>query len=212
MKIQDLTEALSKYLPDADISIVEKAYEYSAKAHQGQSRRSGEAYISHPLEVANNLVKLKMDETTLAAGLLHDTIEDTLSTPKEIQKLFGDEIFQLVDGVTKISKINFSSHEEIQAENYRKMIFAMAKDIRVVLIKLADRAHNVQTLESLSEERRRRIARETIDIYAPIANRLGIGWLKTELENGSFRYLYTEEYSTINDNNTHIKLPTSDLE
>ena len=104
MKIQDLTEALSKYLPDADISVVEKAYEYSAKAHQGQSRRSGEAYISHPLEVANNLVKLKMDETTLAAGLLHDTIEDTLSTPKEIQKLFGDEIFQLVDGVTKISK------------------------------------------------------------------------------------------------------------
>ena len=108
MKIQDLTEALSKYLPDADIGIVQKAYEYSAKAHQGQSRRSGEAYISHPLEVANNLVKLKMDETTLAAGLLHDTIEDTLSTPKEIQKLFGDEIFQLVDGVTKISKINFS--------------------------------------------------------------------------------------------------------
>ena len=151
MKIQDLTEALSKYLPDADIGIVQKAYEYSAKAHQGQSRRSGEAYISHPLEVANNLVKLKMDETTLAAGLLHDTIEDTLSTSKEIQKLFGDEIFQLVDGVTKISKIDFSSREEIQAENYRKMIFAMAKDIRVVLIKLADRAHNVQTLDSLSE-------------------------------------------------------------
>ena len=197
MKIQDLTEALSKYLPDADFGIVQKAYEYSAKAHQGQSRRSGEAYISHPLEVANNLVKLKMDETALAAGLLHDTIEDTLSTSKEIQKLFGDEIFQLVDGVTKISKINFSSHEEIQAENYRKMIFAMAKDIRVVLIKLADRAHNVQTLESLSEERRRRIARETIDIYAPIANRLGIGWLKTELENGSFRYLYPEEYRAI---------------
>ena len=199
MKIEDLTEALSKYLPDADVGIVQKAYEYSAKAHQGQSRRSGEAYISHPLEVANNLVKLKMDETTLAAGLLHDTIEDTLSTSKEIQKLFGDEIFQLVDGVTKISKIDFSSREEIQAENYRKMIFAMAKDIRVVLIKLADRAHNVQTLESLSEERRRRIARETIDIYAPIANRLGIGWLKTELENGSFRYLYPEEYMAIRD-------------
>lgn len=197
MKIEDLIESLSKYLPEADIGLVQRAYEYSAKAHQGQSRRSGEAYISHPLEVANNLVKLKMDETTLAAGLLHDTIEDTLSTPEEIQELFGEEIFQLVDGVTKISKMNFSSHEENQAENYRKMIFAMAKDIRVVLIKLADRAHNVQTLDSLSEERQRRIARETIDIYAPIANRLGIGWLKTELENGSFRYLFPEEYSVI---------------
>ena len=190
MRVQELTEELLKYLPDADIGIVLKAYEYSAKAHLGQSRRSGEAYISHPIEVAHNLVKLKMDATTLAAGLLHDTLEDTLSTPEEIQELFGDEIFQLVDGVTKISKMNFSSREESQAENYRKMIFAMAKDIRVVLIKLADRTHNIQTLDSLSEERQRRIARETIDIYAPIANRLGIGWLNTELENGSFRYLY----------------------
>ena len=197
MRVQELTEELLKYLPDADVSIVRKAYEYSAKAHLGQSRRSGEAYISHPIEVAHNLVKLKMDEITLAAGLLHDTLEDTLSTPEEIQDLFGDEIFQLVDGVTKISKMNFSSREENQAENYRKMIFAMAKDIRVVLIKLADRTHNVQTLESLSEERQRRIARETIDIYAPIANRLGIGWLNTELENSSFRYLYPEEYRAI---------------
>ncbi|MBC8284749.1 MAG: bifunctional (p)ppGpp synthetase/guanosine-3',5'-bis(diphosphate) 3'-pyrophosphohydrolase, partial [Nitrospinae bacterium] len=197
MRVQELIEELLKYLPDADIGIVQKAYEYSAKAHLGQSRRSGEAYISHPIEVAHNLVKLKMDENTLAAGLLHDTIEDTLSTPEEIQELFGEEIFQLVDGVTKISKIEFSSREENQAENYRKMIFAMAKDIRVVLIKLADRAHNVQTLESLSEERQRRIARETIDIYAPIANRLGIGWLKTDLENGSFRYLYPDEYKAI---------------
>ena len=197
MRVQELTEELLKYLPDADIDLVRKAYEYSAKAHLGQSRRSGEAYISHPIEVAHNLVKLKMDETTLAAGLLHDTLEDTLSTPEEIQNLFGDEIFQLVDGVTKISKMNFSSREENQAENYRKMIFAMAKDIRVVLIKLADRTHNVKTLESLSEERQRRIARETIDIYAPIAKRLGIGWLNTELENGSFRYLYPEEYRAI---------------
>ena len=197
MKVQEITEELLKYLPDANIDIVQKAYEYSAKAHLGQSRRSGEAYISHPIEVARNLVKLKMDENTLAAGFLHDTIEDTLSTPEEIQELFGEEIFQLVDGVTKISKIQFSSHEENQAENYRKMIFAMAKDIRVVLIKLADRTHNMQTLEPLSEERQRRIARETIDIYAPIANRLGIGWLKTELENGSFRYLYPDEYRAI---------------
>ena len=199
MKVQEITEELLKYLPDADIGVVQKAYEYSAKAHLGQSRRSGEAYISHPIEVARNLVKLRMDENTLAAGLLHDTIEDTLSTPEEIQALFGKEIFQLVDGVTKISKMEFSSREESQAENYRKMIFAMAKDIRVVLIKLADRTHNIKTLESLSEERQRRIARETIDIYAPIANRLGIGWLKTELENDSFRYLYPDEYRAIED-------------
>jgi GTP diphosphokinase / guanosine-3',5'-bis(diphosphate) 3'-diphosphatase len=197
MKVQDLTDALLEYMPDADVDIILNAYIYSAKAHRGQSRRSGEAYISHPLEVANNLVKLKLDATTVAAGLLHDTIEDTLSTPEEIKELFGEEIFQLVDGVTKISKINFSSHEESQAENYRKMIFAMARDIRVVLIKLADRAHNMLTLESLSEERQRRIARETLEIYAPIANRLGIGWLKNELENGSFRYLYPEEYRMI---------------
>ncbi len=197
MKVQDLTDALLEYLPDADVDIILNAYIYSAKAHRGQSRRSGEAYISHPLEVANNLVKLKLDATTVAAGLLHDTIEDTLSTPEEIKELFGEEIFQLVDGVTKISQIHFSSHEESQAENYRKMIFAMAQDIRVVLIKLADRAHNMQTLESLSEERQRRIARETLEIYAPIANRLGIGWMKTELENGSFRYLYPEEYRVI---------------
>ena len=197
MKVQDLTDALLEYMPDADVDIILNAYIYSAKAHRGQSRRSGEAYISHPLEVANNLVKLKLDATTVAAGLLHDTIEDTLSTPEEIKELFGEEIFQLVDGVTKISQIHFSSHEESQAENYRKMIFAMAQDIRVVLIKLADRAHNMQTLESLSEERQRRIARETLEIYAPIANRLGIGWMKIELENGSFRYLYPEEYRTI---------------
>jgi GTP pyrophosphokinase len=197
MKVQDLTDALLEYMPDADVDIILNAYIYSAKAHRGQSRRSGEAYISHPLEVAHNLVKLKLDATTVAAGLLHDTIEDTLSTPEEIKELFGEEIFQLVDGVTKISQIHFSSHEESQAENYRKMIFAMAHDIRVVLIKLADRAHNMQTLDSLSEERQRRIARETLEIYAPIANRLGIGWLKTELEEGSFQYLYPEEFRAI---------------
>ncbi len=197
MKVQDLTDALLEYMPDADVDIILNAYIYSAKAHRGQSRRSGEAYISHPLEVANNLVKLKLDATTVAAGLLHDTIEDTLSTPEEIKELFGEEIFQLVDGVTKISKINYSSYEESQAENYRKMIFAMSRDIRVVLIKLADRAHNMMTLKSLSEERQRRIARETLEIYAPIANRLGIGWMKNELEDGSFRYLYPEEYRMI---------------
>ncbi|MFP6637957.1 MAG: bifunctional (p)ppGpp synthetase/guanosine-3',5'-bis(diphosphate) 3'-pyrophosphohydrolase [Nitrospinaceae bacterium] len=197
MKVQGLTDALLEYMPDADVDIILNAYIYSAKAHRGQSRRSGEAYFSHPLEVANNLIKLKLDANTVAAGLLHDTIEDTLSTPEEIKELFGEEIYQLVDGVTKISKIHFSSHEESQAENYRKMIFAMARDIRVVLIKLADRAHNMQTLASLSEERQRRIARETLEIYAPIADRLGIGWMKDELEDGSFRYIYPYEYREI---------------
>lgn len=154
-RIQELIDAVLEYHSEADVDVILSAYRYSEKAHRGQSRKSGEAYISHPLEVAYNLTRLKMDEQTVAAGLLHDTIEDTLSTHEEIQDLFGDEICQLVDGVTKISKMEFSSREETQAENYRKMIFAMAKDIRVVLIKLADRTHNVQTLESLSEERQR---------------------------------------------------------
>lgn len=176
------------------MGIILDAYLYSEKAHKGQSRKSGEAYISHPVNVAYNLTRLKMDEQTVAAGLLHDTLEDTLATPEEIKDLFGEEVYHLVEGVTKISKMEFSSHEESQAENYRKMILAMAKDIRVVLIKLADRAHNLQTLGSLPEERRRRIARETLDIYSPLANRLGIGWMRSELENGAFRYLYPEEY------------------
>ncbi|VAX29765.1 Guanosine-3',5'-bis(diphosphate) 3'-pyrophosphohydrolase / GTP pyrophosphokinase, (p)ppGpp synthetase II [hydrothermal vent metagenome] len=197
LRIQDLTDAVLEYHPEADIDVILDAYLYSAKAHRGQSRKSGEAYISHPIEVAYNLTRLKMDEQTVAAGLLHDTIEDTLSTPEEIKDLFGDEIYHLVEGVTKISKMEFSSREETQAENYRKMILAMAKDIRVILIKLADRAHNIQTLESLSEERQRRIARETLDIFAPLANRLGIGWMRAELENGAFKYLYPNEYSAI---------------
>jgi len=197
LKIQDLTEEVLRYHPDADVDIILDAYLYSIKAHRGQSRSSGEAYISHPIEVAYNLAKLKVDERTVAAGLLHDTIEDTLTTPEEITELFGEEIFQLVDGVTKIGMIEFSSREESQAENYRKMILAMAKDIRVVLIKLADRAHNMQTLDHLSEDRQKRIARETLDIFAPIANRLGIGWMKNDLENGAFKYVHPEEYRMI---------------
>ena len=197
LRIQDITNAVLEYHPEADVDVILEAYLYSAKAHRGQSRKSGEAYISHPIEVAYNLTRLKMDEQTVAAGLLHDTIEDTLATPEEIQDQFGDEIYQLVDGVTKISKMEFSSREETQAENYRKMILAMARDIRVILIKLADRAHNLQTLGSLSEERQRRIARETMDIFAPLANRLGIGWLKSELENGAFKYLFPNEYLVI---------------
>jgi guanosine-3',5'-bis(diphosphate) 3'-pyrophosphohydrolase len=197
--LDDITEAVLAYHPEADVDIILDAYLFSAKAHRGQSRQSGEAYLSHPVEVAYNLTRLKMDEKTVAAGLLHDTLEDTLATEEEIRELFGDEIYHMVDGVTKISQVQFASWEEKQAENYRKMILAMAHDIRVVLIKLADRAHNLQTLESLSPEQQRRISKETLDIYAPIANRLGIGWLKAELEDGSFQYVRPEKHKSIMD-------------
>ncbi len=195
--LDEITDAVLEYHPEADVDIILDAYLFSAKAHRGQSRQSGEAYLSHPVEVAYNLTRLKMDEKTVAAGLLHDTLEDTLATEDEIKELFGDEIYHMVDGVTKISQVQFASWEEKQAENYRKMILAMAHDIRVVLIKLADRAHNLRTLESLSTEQQRRISKETLDIYAPIANRLGIGWLKAELEDGSFRYVRPEKYKSI---------------
>lgn len=197
MKLEDITEAVIRYHPKADLDVISEAYTYSANAHHDQSRLCGAAYISHPLEVAFNLTRLKMDEQTIAAGLLHDTIEDTLATAEELQKLFGQEIYHLVEGVTKISQIKFSSREESQAENYRKMILAMSEDIRVVLIKLADRAHNVKTLGSLNLGSQRRIARETLDIFAPIANRLGIGWMKDELENGAFMYLMPDEHESI---------------
>jgi GTP pyrophosphokinase len=190
--LNEITNAVLKYHPKADVDVILRAYLYSAKAHRGQSRHSGEAYFSHPLHVALNLTRLKMDEQTIAAGLLHDTLEDTLATADELKALFGEEIYQLVDGVTKIGQVEFESREEKQAENYRKMILAMARDIRVIMIKLADRAHNMQTLDSMSDEQRRRIATETLDIYAPVANRLGIGWLKTELENGSFKHLHPD--------------------
>ncbi len=201
--LDEITDAVLAYHPEAEIDIILDAYVFSAKAHRGQSRQSGEVYLSHPIEVAYNLTRLKMDEKTVAAGLLHDTLEDTLATAEEIQELFGDEIFHMVDGVTKISQVQFGSWEEKQAENYRKMILAMAHDIRVVMIKLADRAHNLQTLESLSPEQQRRISKETLDIYAPIANRLGIGWLKAELEDGSFQYVSPEKFKSVVDRMDH---------
>jgi len=197
MNLADIANAVKSYHPNADLDIIWGAYIYSAKAHQNQHRRSGAAYISHPLEVAFNLTRLRMDEQTIAAGLLHDTIEDTLLTAEELRSFFGDEIYHLVEGVTKISQIQFSSKEESQAENYRKMILAMSEDIRVVLIKLADRAHNIKTLGSLSSGDQQRIARETLDIFVPIANRLGIGWMKDELEDGAFMYMMPDEHESI---------------
>ena len=198
-QLKEITDAVLAYHPEADLDLILDAYVFSAKAHRGQSRKTGEAYLSHPVEVAYNLTRLKMDEKTVAAGLLHDTLEDTLATAEEINQLFGDEIYHMVEGVTKISQVQFATWEEKQAENYRKMVLAMARDIRVVLIKLADRAHNLQTLDSMSPEQKRRISKETLDIYAPIANRLGIGWLKAELEDGSFKYVQPEKFKSIVD-------------
>ena len=197
MNLADIAVAVKSYNPVANLVTIWGAYVYSATAHQNQHRRSGAAYISHPLEVAFNLTRLRMDEQTIAAGLLHDTIEDTLLTAEELRRFFGDEIYHLVEGVTKISQIQFSSEEESQAENYRKMILAMSEDIRVVLIKLADRAHNIKTLGSLSSDDQQRIARETLDIFVPIANRLGIGWMKDELEDGAFMYMMPDEHESI---------------
>lgn len=192
--LEELHEAILKYYPDVDFTQIDKAYHFAAVKHQGQIRKSGEPYYIHPVEVTKTLTKLRMDVPSLIASLLHDVVEDTEASLDDIEKEFGQEVRVLVDGVTKLSKFNFKSTEEAQAENFRKMIIAMAKDIRVIIIKLADRLHNMRTLNHLTEEKQKRIANETIDIYAPIANRLGIAWLKTELEDTSFMYLEPEIY------------------
>ena len=168
--------------------------------HQGQKRRSGEPYFVHPVEVAKLLTTMKLDVPTVITGLLHDTVEDTLTTLEEVEQQFGTEVAGLVDGVTKISQIHFTTREERQAENFRKMILAMGRDIRVVLVKLADRTHNMRTLSYLSPNKRREIAAETLDIYAPLAHRLGIYWLKSELEDNALRYLHPEVYRQLKRN------------
>jgi len=197
VRLDDIIEKVLLYNPSADFDVLRKAYVFSAKVHQGQVRLSGEPYLTHPMEVAGILADLKMDVPSIVTGLLHDTIEDTLTTAEELETLFGDEIVNLVDGVTKIGKIIFRTSEERQAENFRKMLLAMARDIRVILVKLADRLHNMRTLEFQPESRRRRIAQETLDIYAPLANRLGISWLKSELEDLSFRYLHSDIFQEL---------------
>ncbi len=197
VRINDIIEKVSSYINDPDIDLLMKAYVFSAQVHRGQKRKSGEPYLIHPLEVANILADMNLDVSTICAGLLHDTIEDTLTTLEDIKREFGDEIAFLVDGVTKISKVPIKpwpDEEEEQAENLRKMILAMGKDIRVILIKLADRLHNMKTLEFLSPEKRKEIARETLEIYAPIANRLGIYRIKQELEDLSLKHLEPEVY------------------
>ena len=197
IRLNDITSQVLSYHPKADIELIEKAYVYSAKVHQGQIRLSGEPYLSHPLEAAYILTQLKMDVVCIAAGLLHDVVEDTHASLEEISGLFGEETANIVDGVTKISKIHFKSSEQRQAENVRKMILAMSTDIRVILVKLADRLHNMRTLGFQSEEKQRTIATETLDIYAPLAGRMGIHWIKSNLEDLCLYYLEPEIYASI---------------
>ncbi|MDX2500396.1 MAG: bifunctional (p)ppGpp synthetase/guanosine-3',5'-bis(diphosphate) 3'-pyrophosphohydrolase [Deltaproteobacteria bacterium] len=197
IRINDVIDKISEYYPQADFDIIDRAYIYSARVHDGQVRLSGEPYLSHPLEVAGILADMKLDVISVASGLLHDVIEDTHAVPEEIEKLFGPEILHIVSGVTKLSSLPFHSSRARQAESLRKMFLAMADDIRVILIKLADRLHNMRTLEYHKPNKRIKIARETLDIYAPISARLGIYWIKNELEESSFKYLQTEEHNRI---------------
>ncbi len=197
IRLNDITSQILSYHPKANIDLVEKAYVYSAKAHQGQIRLSGEPYLSHPLEVAYILTKMKMDVTCIAAGFLHDTLEDTEAEADEIKHLFGEETANIVEGVTKISRMQFTSRQQRQAENVRKMILAMSSDIRVILVKLADRLHNMRTLGFQTPEKQRLIAAETEDIYAPLAGRMGIQWIKSSLEDLCLYYLEPKIYEDI---------------
>lgn len=192
--IEEIIKKIQSYQPDAPIEIVIQAYELAVDAHKGQTRASGEEYICHPLGVARILAELQIDALTISASLLHDVVEDTAFSLEEIEKLFGKEIAMLVDGVTKLSRIEYKSKEEQQLENFRKMFLAMARDIRVVLIKLADRLHNMRTLKHMPEHKQRRISQETHEIFAPLAHRLGISNVKWELEDLAFRYLEPEKY------------------
>ncbi len=197
IRINDIVDKVSDYVPDADADIIERAYIYSARVHEGQVRLSGEPYLSHPLEVAGILADMKLDPESVVAAILHDVIEDTSATPEEIMRLFGPVVLHIVSGVSKLSSLSFGTSQARQAESIRKMFLAMADDIRVILIKLADRLHNMRTLQFHSADKRKEIAQETLDIYAPIAARLGIYWIKNELEETSFKYIQPEEFSRI---------------
>src|ERR671915_264294 len=197
IRFEDLVEKVRASNPDADTELLRRAYVFSAFEHKGQVRHSGEPYLVHPLQVADLLADMKLDVVAIAAGLLHDIVEDTQTPIERIQELFGADVAHVVEGVTKLGAIKFSSIEERQAENFRKMLLAMVDDIRVILVKLADRLHNMRTLHHLPEERRTKIAQETLDIYAPIANRLGMSKVKNELEELAFKTLEPKAYQVL---------------
>jgi GTP diphosphokinase / guanosine-3',5'-bis(diphosphate) 3'-diphosphatase len=197
IRYEDLEEKVLQYQPNADVDLLRKAYIFSAREHKGQVRLSGEPYLTHPLEVANILAEMRLDVACVSVGLLHDVVEDTLTDLHTLRDYFGEDIAHLVDGVTKIGKIRFSSLEEQQAENFRKLLLAMVDDIRVILVKLADRLHNMRTLQHLPPEKQKRIARETLDIYAPIALRLGMARIRGELEDLAFSYLDPVSYKKL---------------
>ena len=197
IRIQEILDKIAAHNPSADLELIQKAYVFAATAHVGQTRLSGEPYLSHPLAVADTLAEMGFDEATVAAGLLHDTVEDTKATIEELDENFGEDVADIVDGVTKISMIPFENKEEAQAENIRKMILAMSHDMRVLMVKLADRLHNMRTLDFQKAHKQKRIAQETMDIYAPLANRLGLYVLKRDLEDLSFKYLRPDIYNQI---------------
>jgi GTP pyrophosphokinase len=197
IRIEDIVEKVRRNHPQADTDLLRRAYLFSAREHKGQKRASGESYLVHPLEVAHILAEMRLDEVAVATGLLHDVVEDTLVELDTIREYFGEEITHLVDGLTKIAQISNVSREEQQAENVRKMVLAMVDDVRVVLVKLADRLHNMRTLHYLPTEKRKRIAQETMDIFAPIAHRLGMGKIRGELEDLAFQHLHPEDYRTL---------------
>src|SRR5664280_661298 len=196
-RFRDLLRKIRAYRPNDDLTLVKKAYDFSLRHHQGQTRASGEPYLVHPLEVATVLADMRLDTTAIASGLLHDAVEDTSVTVDDIRTEFGEQVAHIVEGVTKISKIDFASREEAQAESVRKMVLAMVDDIRVVLIKLADRLHNMRTLQHLTPDRQMKIARETLEIYAPIAHRLGMGKIRGELEDLAFQYVDPIAYNQV---------------
>ena len=195
--IDDIIDVMKKHNKKSDVKYIRKTYEFAKEKHGNQLRKSGEPYIIHPVQVAYILATIGLDDSTICAALLHDIAEDTEVTIKDLEKEFSPEIAEMVDGVTKLGNLKYTSAEEQQVENYRKMFLAMGKDIRVILIKLADRLHNMRTLKYLKRDRQIAISKETADLYAPLANRLGIYSLKWELEDLSFKYLYPEEYREI---------------
>ncbi|HHN65677.1 MAG TPA: bifunctional (p)ppGpp synthetase/guanosine-3',5'-bis(diphosphate) 3'-pyrophosphohydrolase [Nitrospirae bacterium] len=197
LTLDELTSKVQEYLPDADVSLLRKAYYFSHEAHCSQKRIEGTPYIDHPLSVASMLADMHLDLTSIIAGLLHDTVEDTETNLKDIEELFGSDVAFIVGALTKLSRMQFRTQEEAQAENFRKMFLAMAEDIRVILIKFADRLHNMRTLEHLPPKKQKRIAQETLEIYAPLANRLGIGWMRAEFEDLSFKYLNPDMYKNL---------------